>query len=335
MSTALSSAVPGCWIYPTDERRSRSESREAGESGPLVAAIVFFSVVFFAVFLFFFFFAVVFFRKQTLEPRLRHTQHEAPTEPESRPHTDMSSGFASDRDDLLRWSGRITPELLASGKMQDPEVVRALLKIKRRVSQISAAEQQGRSGGGIPMGTASQARSEAAAVLQAEASNPDVIGPSATGLLIGSARRNAPVIRDDTLETCYQEQQRTCVVSEGYVQTARLQKKSKDPPKKRALDSSRPVSNDVFNYIYKTGDLAAAKGPQELRKYNQDLQHQLDVAYGKGAPRKGPVAGEAFNPYDRSNQCWPWKASTQNKQHWLQGRQDGSMSPFVPFAKQD
>ena len=236
----------------------------------------------------------------------------------------------SDRDELLRWSGRITPDLLASGKLQDPEVVRALLKIKRRVSQISAAEQSrrggggGGGGGGMPMGTSAQARSE-------EASNTDAIGPSATGLLIGSHRAECAV-QDATMETCYQEQQRTCVVNGGYVQTARRQKKSNAPPK-RPFDG--PVSNDVFNYIYKPGDLAAAKGPKELRKYNQDLQKQLDTAYGKGVPRKGPVAEEAFNPYDRSNQCWPWKASTQNKQHWLVGRQDGSMSPFVPFAKQD
>ena len=77
------------------------------------------------------------------------------------------------------------------------------------------------------------------------------------------------------------------------------------------------------------------KGPPELRMYNQDLKDQLDNAYGRGAPRKGPVNDDAFDDYDRTNQCWPWKATTQNKQHWLCGRADGSMSPFVPFAKQD
>ena len=34
------------------------------------------------------------------------------------------------------------------------------------------------------------------------------------------------------------------------------------------------------------------------------------------------------------DQVWPWNATTQNKTHWLKGRQDGSLSPFVPFEKQ-
>ena len=219
----------------------------------------------------------------------------------------------------------MTPELTAkAAALRDPEVVQALLKIKRRVSQIDQ---------GPPMGTAAAARSAAAAAAEAAGSEREArpsIGPSATGLLIGSARITA---RDADMETTLQEQHRTCKVHEGYVQTARLQKKSDEP--QRVPDSARSVNSDVFNYIYKTGDLAAKKRPKELRNYNRNIQDQLDNAYGRGKPRAGPVADEAFNPYDRTNQCWPWRASTQNKQHWLQGRADGSLSPFVPFEKQD
>ena len=226
----------------------------------------------------------------------------------------------AEREDLLRWAaGRMTPELSAkAAALHDPEVVKALLKIKRRVSQI---EQQ-------PMGTVAAARS--AAAQQAERDATTSIGPSATGLLIGSARITA---RDADMETTVQEQQRTCKVHTGFVQTARLQKKSDEP--QRVPDSSRSVNSDVFNYIYKTGDLAAQQRPKELRNYNRNIQRQLDTAYGQGKPRAGAVADDAFDPYDRTNQCWPWRASTQNKQHWLQARADGSMSPFVPFEKQD
>jgi DNA-binding CsgD family transcriptional regulator len=228
----------------------------------------------------------------------------------------------AEREELLRWAaGRMTPELSAkAAALQDPTVVKALLKIKRRVSEI---EQQ-------PMGTVAAARSAAAQQAGREATARTSIGPSATGLLIGSARITA---RDADMETTVQEQQRTCKVHAGYVQTARLQKKSDEP--QRVPDSSRSVNSDVFNYIYKTGDLAAQQRPKELRNYNRNIQHQLDTAYGQGKPRAGAVADDAFDPYDHTNQCWPWRAATQNKQHWLQGRADGSMSPFVPFEKQD
>ena len=68
-------------------------------------------------------------------------------------------------------------------------------------------------------------------------------------------------------------------------------------------DSSRTVNSDVFNYIYKTGDLAAQMRPKELRNYNQNIQRQLDTAYGHGKPRAGPVADDAFNQYDRTNRA--------------------------------
>jgi|EP01044_Picomonas_judraskeda_P006897 hypothetical protein len=228
----------------------------------------------------------------------------------------------AEREELVRWaSGTMTPQLSAkAAALRDPTVVQALLKIKRRVSQI---DQQ-------PMGTAAAARSAAAAEAEGGATARSTIGPSATGLLIGSARITA---RDADMETCLQEQHRTCMVHEGYVQTARLQRKSEQP--QRVPDSSRSVNSDVFNYVYKTGDLAAQLRPKELRFYNRNIQRQLDTAYGQGKPRAGPVADEAFNPYDRTNQCWPWRAATQNKQHWLQARADGSLSPFVPFEKQD
>jgi len=240
--------------------------------------------------------------------------------------------MAAEREEIVRWAGRVTPELGASNKAllrRDPEVVQALLKIKRRVSQIDQHQQQQQQQ--QPMGTAAAARSGAAAALaEQRPSGRASIGPSATGLLIGSARITA---RDADMETTYQEQQRTCKVHGGYVQTARLQKKSDEP--QRVPDSSRSVNSDVFNYIYKTGDLAGQKRPKELRNYNRDIQRQLDTAYGQGKPRAGAVAEEAFDEYDRTNQCWPWKAATQNKAHWLQGRQDGSLSPFVPFERED
>ena len=184
---------------------------------------------------------------------------------------------------------------LGASAERDPEVRRQLMRIKARVSQLDR----------------SPAPAPAAAPKKA------VMGASATGLLIGSARLTA---RDDTMETCYQEQCRTTKIHDGYVQTARRQM-SVAP--RKPLDPDAQVNNDTMNYIYKVGDYAGQNGPAQLKKYVHNLDSQLKA--GEGSMLGGT--------YDKTNQCAPWKASTQDKAHWLRGRSDGSLSPFVPFEK--
>ena len=179
---------------------------------------------------------------------------------------------------------------LGASAERDPEVRRQLMRIKARVSQLDR----------------SPAPAPAAAPKKA------VMGASATGLLIGSARLTA---RDDTMETCYQEQCRTTKIHDGYVQTARRQM-SVAP--RKPLDPDAQVNNDTMNYIYKVGDYAGQNGPAQLKKYVHNLDSQLKA--GEGSMLGGT--------YDKTNQCAPWKASTQDKAHWLRGRADGSLSPF-------
>ena len=184
---------------------------------------------------------------------------------------------------------------LGASAERDPEVRRQLMRIKARVSQLDR----------------SPAPAPAAAPKKA------VMGASATGLLIGSARLTA---RDDTMETCYQEQCRTTKIHDGYVQTARRQM-SVAP--RKTLDPDAQVNNDTMNYIYKVGDYAGQNEPAQLKTYVHNLDSQLKA--GEGSMLGGT--------YDKTNQCAPWKASTQDKAHWLRGRSDGSLSPFVPFEK--
>lgn len=184
---------------------------------------------------------------------------------------------------------------LGASAERDPEVRRQLMRIKARVSQLDR----------------SPAPAPAAAPKKA------VMGASATGLLIGSARLTA---RDDTMETCYQEQCRTTKIHDGYVQTARRQM-SVAP--RKPLDPDAQVNNDTMNYIYKVGDYAGQNEPAQLKTYVHNLDSQLKA--GEGSMLGGT--------YDKTNQCAPWKASTQDKAHWLRGRSDGSLSPFVPFEK--
>ena len=184
---------------------------------------------------------------------------------------------------------------LGASAERDPEVRRQLMRIKARVSQLDR----------------SPAPAPAAAPKKA------VMGASATGLLIGSARLTA---RDDTMETCYQEQCRTTKIHDGYVQTARRQM-SVAP--RKPLNPDAEVNNDTMNYIYKVGDYAGQNEPAQLKTYVHNLDSQLKA--GEGSMLGGT--------YDKTNQCAPWKASTQDKAHWLRGRSDGSLSPFVPFEK--
>ena len=115
-----------------------------------------------------------------------------------------------------------------------------------------------------------------------------------------------------------------CSALEGLMWTC-----SAKPHIQRHLSKS-PVSNR-----HRTRQPLTCSANPTTCSANRDIQRQLDTAYGQGKPRAGAVAEQAFDEYDRTNQCWPWKAATQNKAHWLQGRQDGSLSPFVPFEKQD
>ena len=197
---------------------------------------------------------------------------------------------------------------LGASAERDPEVRRQLQRIKARVRQLDRSS--------APRGAGAAAAAPQPAPAPA-ASKKAVMGASATGLLIGSARLTA---RDDTMETCYQEQCRTTKIHDGYVQTARRQM-SVAP--RKPLNPDAEVNNDTMNYIYKVGDYAGQNEPAQLKTYVHNLDSQLKA--GEGSMLGGT--------YDKTNQCAPWKAATQDKAHWLRGRSDGSLSPFVPFEK--
>ena len=134
------------------------------------------------------------------------------------------------------------------------------------------------------------------------------------GLVHQSWDRGAKYGREST----YQTQSRTgAMVDSTFVATARRRAAPNEPPP----SSARSVDSDVNNYCFKVGDSAAQKAPQQLRSYNADLRRRL---YGD----------DVGNKFDSTNQCRPWRAATQNKAHWLKGRQNGALSPFVPFEKQ-
>ena len=68
--------------------------------------------------------------------------------------------------------------------------------------------------------------------------------------------------------------------------------------------------------IHKVGDTAMQHEMKSQHQYVQDLRWALADESSHG------------NIYDRTNILLPWKASTQDKAHWLRGRADGSLSPF-------
>ena len=66
-------------------------------------------------------------------------------------------------------------------------------------------------------------------------------------------------------------------------------------------------------------------GQCQLQGAIPNLERLLELRDSQLKAGEGSMLG---GTYDKTNQCAPWKASTQDKAHWLRGRADGSLSPF-------
>ena len=79
----------------------------------------------------------------------------------------------------------------------------------------------------------------------------------------------------------------------------------------------KPVDKERSgNNVYKVGDTLMPHEYKAQEQYVQDLRWKLEDESSHG------------NIYNMDNMLEPWKASTQDKAHWLRGRADGSLSPF-------